>query len=565
MATETKASVRCAIYTRKSSEEGLEQSFNSLDAQRESCLSYIQSQKHEGWKALSTHYDDGGFSGGTLVRPAMTKLLADISAGKVDLVVVYKVDRLTRSLSDFARIVEAFDAKGVSFVSVTQAFNTSTSMGRLTLNVLLSFAQFEREVTGERIRDKIAASKKKGMWMGGMVPIGYDLKDRKLLVNEKEAETVRRIFHLYLELRSVLALKAALDAEGILTKTRTGPQGRRTGGQPWFRGALYQLLQNPIYLGEIRHRDVTYPGEHEAIVSREVWEEAQRLLADNAARRGRAEGSLSPSLLVGCVVDDQGNRMVPSHTQRHNRRYRYYVAVSPNLSQDGITKGGLRIPAHDLEAGVWGRLREFLSSPVQLLNALGEIGGRQAQVIRAGAQAIQEWEGRSPSSRREWLGALLAQVVVTPTSLALQLNRSVLHSILGLTGSEDGGAPITLETETRFKRNGRGLRYVIPGPEGSWGKAHQDKPLIQAIARGRYWSDQLLSGKAKSREEIATANGISGQHVARLLPLAWLAPDIVEAILEGRQPRGLTVKRLLAKLPIDWAEQRRVLGFDAKA
>lgn len=565
MATETKTTVRCAIYTRKSSEEGLEQSFNSLDAQRESCLSYIQSQKHEGWKALSTHYDDGGFSGGTLVRPAMTKLLADISAGKVDLVVVYKVDRLTRSLSDFARIVEAFDAKGVSFVSVTQAFNTSTSMGRLTLNVLLSFAQFEREVTGERIRDKIAASKKKGMWMGGLVPIGYDLKDRKLLVNENEAETVRRIFRLYLELRSVLALKAALDAEGILTKTRTGPQGRRTGGQPWFRGALYQLLQNPIYLGEIRHRDLTYPGEHEAIVSREVWEEAQRLLADNAARRGRAEGSLSPSLLVGCVVDDQGNRLVPSHTQRHNRRYRYYVAVSPTLSQDGITKGGLRIPAHDLEAGVWGRLREFLSSPVQLLNALGEIGGRQAQVIRAGTQAIQEWEGRSASSRREWLGSLLAQVVVSPTSLALQLNRATLLSILGLTGGEGGEAPITLETESRFKRNGRGLRYVIPSPEGAWGKTHQDKPLVQAIARGRYWCDQLLSGKAKSREEIATANGISGQHVARLLPLAWLAPDIVEAILEGRQPRGLTVKRLLAKLPMDWAEQRRVLGFDAKA
>jgi hypothetical protein len=214
---------------------------------------------------------------------------------------------------------------------------------------------------------------------------------------------------------------------------------------------------------------------------------------------------------------------------------------------------------------VWGRLREFLSSPVQLLNALGEIGGRQAQVIRAGALAIQEWDGRSPSSRREWLGSLLAQVVVSPTSLALQLNRATLHSVLGLTGGEEGGAAITLETETRFKRNGRGLRYVIPGPEGSWGRAHQDKPLIQAIARGRYWCDLLLSGKAKSREEIATPNGISGQHVARLLPLAWLAPDIVEAILEGRQPRGLTVKRLLAKLPMDWAEQRRVLGFDAKA
>jgi DNA invertase Pin-like site-specific DNA recombinase len=563
MATEMKRSMRCAIYTRKSSEEGLEQSFNSLHAQREACVSYIQSQKHEGWKVLSTHYDDGGFSGGTLVRPAMAKLLEDISAGKVDLVVVYKVDRLTRSLSDFARIVEAFDAKGVSFVSVTQSFNTSTSMGRLTLNVLLSFAQFEREVTGERIRDKIAASKKKGMWMGGMVPMGYDLKDRKLLVNEKEAGTVRWIFDRYLELKNVRSLKVELDEKGVLTKVRVSAEEKRSGGRRWFRGALYQLLRNPIYLGEIRHRDKVYPGEHEAIVSREVWEAVQATLTENAARHDRGEGFTSPSLLVGCVMDDQGNRMMPSHTQRHNRRYRYYVAAG---QEEGTAKGGLRIPAHDLEDGVWGRLRDFLSSPTQLLNALGEIGGRQAQVIQAGARAIQDWEGRSASDRMMWLRGLLEQVVVSPTSLTLHLSRSVLSSVLGIpegpvTEGEMEG-PIILASEVRFKRGGRGLRYVIPGPGGSWAGTQQDKPLLQAIARGRFWYDQLISGQAKSREEIARANGLSSQHVARHIQMAWLAPDIVEAILDGRQPKSLTVKRLLEKLPMDWAEQRRVLGFD---
>jgi DNA invertase Pin-like site-specific DNA recombinase len=565
MATEAKCTLRCAIYTRKSSEEGLEQSFNSLDAQREACLSYVLSQKHEGWKAIPTHYDDGGFSGGTLIRPAMTKLLEDISAGKVDLVVVYKVDRLTRSLADFAKIVEAFDAKGVSFVSVTQSFNTSTSMGRLTLNVLLSFAQFEREVTGERIRDKIAASKKKGMWMGGMVPLGYDLKDRKLVVNPKEAATVRRIFELYLEVKNVRDLKVALDREGIHTKIRVGAQGKRTGGLPWFRGALYQLLRNPIYLGEIRHRTLTYPGEHEAIVSRETWDETQQLLASNAARQERREGAKSPSLLVGYVVDDQGQRMIPSHTQRHNRRYRYYVAVSPTLSQDGASKEGLRVPAHDLEDGVWTRLKQFLSSPTELLNALGELGGKQAQLIQAAAWMVQDWESWSPISKREWLGVVLQKVVVSSTNLTLHLNPGGLRNQLGLSNPSVQAEPFTLHSEIRFKRNGRGLRYVIPGENGDGRDAQVDKPLIQAVARGRYWYDLLLSGQAKSREEIAKAFGITGQHVARLLPLAWLAPDIVEAILDGRQPRTLTVKRLLAKLPLDWAEQRRVLGFDPKA
>ena len=563
MAGETKRSLHCAIYTRKSSEEGLEQSFNSLDAQREACLAYIQSQKHEGWKAVPAHYDDGGFSGGTLQRPALTKLLEDISTGKVDLVVVYKVDRLTRSLSDFARIVEAFDAKGASFVSVTQAFNTSTSMGRLTLNVLLSFAQFEREVTGERIRDKIAASKKKGMWMGGLVPLGYDIKDRKLVVNSVEAEVVRGIFDRYLALKCVRTLRAELDGAGVMSKARVNLEGRRSGGQPFGRGALYRILRNPIYLGEVRHRDASYAGEHEAIVTREVWDAVQQTLAENLRRRNRGEGMKSPSLLTGLAVDGQGARLVPSHTQRRQRRYRYYTSQS----LEGTSKGGLRVPAHDLEEGVWGRLRTFLSSPVEVLSTLGDVQGRQTQVLQAAQRVILDWESGSPSARRAELRDLLHQVAVSSSGLTIQVKANALRSRLGLADDPTEGSPvlITLETESRFKRGGRGLRFVIPGPGGAWGEAHLDRPLIQTVAKARAWYEQLISGQAKTREEIGRKHGISGQQVARLLPCAWLAPDIVEAILDGRQPKGLTVKRLLEKVPLDWAEQRRVLGFEPRA
>ena len=320
--------VRCAIYTRKSTEEGLEQNFNSLDAQREACEAFIASQKHEGWIMLPTPHDDGGYSGGTLERPALQGLLDDIRGSKVDVVVVYKIDRLTRSLLDFAKIVEVFDAHGVSFVSVTQAFNTATSMGRLTLNVLLSFAQFEREVTGERIRDKIAASKKKGMWMGGYPPLGYDVKDRKLVVNETEAETVRYIFRRYQELGSVRLLKGHLDAAGFASKHRVAPDGRPYGGKPMTRGALYHMLQNRIYRGEIVHKDRAYPGEHTPIIDADLWQEAQKTLAANRVDRGAGKGDDHLSLLAGFIHDAHGELMTPSHAVKKGIRYRYYVSKS---------------------------------------------------------------------------------------------------------------------------------------------------------------------------------------------------------------------------------------------
>ena len=319
--------VRCAIYTRKSSDEGLEQEFNSLDAQREACEAYIDSQRHAGWIALPDMYDDGGLSGGTMERPALQRLLADIKAGKVQIIVVYKVDRLTRSLADFAKIVEVLDAHGASFVSVTQQFNTTTSMGRLTLNMLLSFAQFEREIAGERIRDKIAASKAKGMWMGGNVPLGYDVKDRKLIVNEAEAATVRMIFRRYAELGSVALLKAELDRRGSSASAAKAPAAA-VGGKCFSRGALYLMLQNRLYRGEITHKGNVYPGQHEAIIDPELWQIVQDKLATNRRERSLAVGAEAPSLLAGLICDADGQRLTPTHAVKKGKRYRYYVSTA---------------------------------------------------------------------------------------------------------------------------------------------------------------------------------------------------------------------------------------------
>src|ERR1051326_2768351 len=341
--------VRCAIYTRKSSEEGLEQEFNPLHAQREACEAYIRSQRHEGWVCLAQHYDDGGLSGATMDRPALQQLLSDIQAGNIDVVVTYKVDRLTRSLADFAKIVEIFDARGVSFVSVTQQFNTTASMGRLTLNVLLSFAQFEREVTGERIRDKIAASKTKGMWMGGVPPLGYQCRDHKLIVIPREAETVQHIFRRYAALGSVRRLKGELDAAGIRSKRWTSTSGKSWGGKPLARGALYWMLQNWIYRGEITHKGQHYPGEHKPIIDAALWGEVQAKLPANAVECRTGERKKNPSLLAGLLFDGKGHRMTPTHAIKNGTRYRYYVSRPLIAEGRAHAPHALRIPANDIE------------------------------------------------------------------------------------------------------------------------------------------------------------------------------------------------------------------------
>src|ERR1700704_610626 len=372
---------RCAIYTRKSSEEGLEQDFNSLHAQRESCDAYIKSQRHEGWTPLPTLYDDGGYSGGSTERPALKRLLADIQSHLIDVVVVYKVDRLTRSLADFAKIVEIFDAAGVSFVSVTQQFNTTTSMGRLTLNVLLSFAQFEREVTGERIRDKIAASKQKGMWMGGWVPIGYDRKERTLTINETEALTVRAIFDLFLKLKNVQRVQAELMSLNLTTKPYATPRGRAVGGLSFARGHIYKILSNPLYIGEIEHRGVRYPGQHPPLIDGATWAAVQAQLATNHHENRARTNAKSKSLLAGLIFDGAGNRLVSSHATKNGKRYRYYVTPeATGRSVAAASEPKLRLPATMIDELLRVKLQSYLSDKAQISNLLRETRGWPAEI-----------------------------------------------------------------------------------------------------------------------------------------------------------------------------------------
>src|SRR4051812_18456374 len=411
--------LRCAIYTRKSSEEGLEQNFNSLHAQREACQAYIKSQKHEGWKPLSAHYDDGGYSGGSMDRPALRRLLADIAAKRIDTVVVYKVDRLTRSLADFAKIVEVFDASGVSFVSVTQAFNTTTSMGRLTLNVLLSFAQFEREVTGERIRDKIAASKKKGLWMGGFVPFGYRSKERTLLIYRDEAETVRMIYARYLELGSVLKLEAELAKSKLRTRAFTSASNKAWGNRPFSRGHLYYVLSNPVYAGKIAHKDKQYDGQHAAIIDKKTFRAVQAQLAANNRQHSTRSRAKQPNLLAGLLVDANGGKLTSSHAVKDGKRYRYYVGTRIEQGQPKAW----RLPAHEIETAVVGELQRFLRDRQRITGALKSrsFTARELNEALWAAEQLAAQVGDAPT-QRETIAKLTKQVRVSESEITLAIN-----------------------------------------------------------------------------------------------------------------------------------------------
>ena len=567
--------VRCAIYTRKSSEEGLEQTFNSLDAQREACLAYIESQRHEGWRAISTAYDDGGFSGGTMDRPALTRLLADVQAGRLDTIVVYKVDRLTRSLADFARIVEQLEGAQVSFVSVTQQFSTTSSMGRLTLNVLLSFAQFEREVTGERIRDKIAASKRKGMWMGGQVPLGYDLHDRQLRVNPEEADRVRLIFHLYLELKCVHRLTVELEKRRVRSKVRIHQTGRTSGGNAFFRGALYAILKNRLYRGEIAHRGAVYAGQQDAIVSPELWDAVQALLAANNQAKRTGVYAKDPSLLAGLLFDDRGHRLTPIHTIRRGKRYRYYVSQAV-LQQSTEQQGTVcRIPALEIEQHVTQRLETWLAMSRELLEQLAlpldDTATRTA--LLAGATVWKTLAQHEPATVRAWLLATVQRVTVDETSVQMILSRSGLRTVLlrapdlpttSLSPShsqKEEDDLITVSTSVTLTRCGGGIRLVVPGESGGERRAMPNVGLIKAVARAHVWYERLLSGEATSLRAIAREHGVTPRYVGRLLRCAFLAPEIVDAILQGQQPPQLTLARLCTNLPLDWARQPEALGL----
>jgi site-specific DNA recombinase len=556
---------RCAIYTRKSSEEGLEQEFNSLAAQREACEAYVRSQQHEGWVLAKTRYDDGGFSGGNVERPALQHLIADIRAGRIDIVVVYKVDRLTRSLADFARLVELFDAEGVSFVSVTQQFNTTSSMGRLTLNVLLSFAQFEREVTGERIRDKIAASKKKGMWMGGNVPLGYDADERTLVINPAEAETVRRIFALYRELGCVRRVKEEIDRLGLRTKSSTTANGTERGGKPFSRGHLYTLLSNPIYTGQIAHKGELHPGQHPALIDDEIWSAVRDQLAANTSDHRRKAKAAEPSLLAGLLVDARGDRLTPSHAVKQGRRYRYYVSAALITDAGTDRAQGWRLAAREIEEAVIRILAEALTSPARLVERFGatDMPSDQIRKLLGRAARLAAALGGSPEGRAKLVRELVEKIIVDETAIIIKLRRGLLlgADVPSFASEAASDSAVELTAAVTFTRRGAETKLVLPGLAQQNHSSRCDPALIKAIARGRTWFEELATGRAPSLQELATRDGISRRYIRRLVGLAFLSPELVEAILQGRQPVELTTTRLTEfDLPLDWTEQHKLLA-----
>jgi DNA invertase Pin-like site-specific DNA recombinase len=561
-----KERVRCAIYTRKSSEEGLEQEFNSLQAQREACEALIASQRHEGWICLATRYDDGGFSGATMDRPALQRLLADITADRVDTIIVYKIDRLTRSLADFAKIVEILDARGACFVSVTQQFNTTTSMGRLTLNILLSFAQFERELIGERIRDKIAASKRKGMWMGGIPPLGYRVQDRKLLVIESEAEIVRAIFLRYAELGSVRLLKDELEAREIKSKTWTSASGRRDGGKPFSRGALYHVLQNHLYRGEIVHKGQPNPGEHTPIIDQPLWDAVQAQLNANTTERRSGTCTHQPSLLAGMLFDGGGNRMTPTHAIKKGTRYRYYV--SRPLITDDQTDGsaGLRVPAGEIERAVTDRIRLWLVDPGSVHQAIRLADPSAQRRLIARAEEIgKSWPELPAARQRAFLTALIEHIEVRANRIDIHLLPARLGALLDIAATLFPSAldeTQILSVPIELRRSGREIKMLINGAE-PFVTAKPDARLIKLLIRARRFNAALVDSDRVPFAALAKREGVSPSYFTRLVRLSYLAPDITQAILDGRQPRDLTADKLLthSRLPLTWDEQRAVLGF----
>jgi site-specific DNA recombinase len=522
----TKRGQHCAIYTRVSTDQGLEQDFNSLDAQREACEAYVKSQSHEGWRLIRDRYDDGGFSGGSIDRPALQKLLADVQARRIDVIVVYKVDRLTRSLADFAKLVETFDKHDVSFVSVTQSFNTTTSMGRLTLNVLLSFAQFEREVTGERIRDKIAASKKKGMWMGGVVPLGYRVEERALHVVDDHAAIVRFLFRRYLEAGSVVHLKQQLDAEGFRIPIRIDGAGRSTGGGLVSRGHIYKILSNPIYVGRIAHKRQVHEGQHPPIVTQELWDEAQQSLSDHlgAARTKRTHQS-SDSLLAGKLYDDGGNLMSPTWARKGSKRWRYYVSQAA-LQGDKSKAGSIvRVPAANVEATV--------------------------------ADAVSKLSSTRAASQTDIRG-LIDRVVVGRATIQIQLSE--------VAEADAGAETLTLPWSPPSPHRKREVIQAANNPNihARPMRANARAILIEALGDAHRWLDELLFDPRLTLESLASREGKTERSIRMIMSLAFLAPDMVKTAVEGCLPRGFGLKRLV-DLPMAWPDQWRALGLQTPA
>jgi len=558
----SKPKIRCAVYTRKSSDEGLDQNFNSLDAQHEACLAYIASQRHEGWVPDKARYDDGGISGGTLERPEMQRLLNDIDEGRIQMVVVYKIDRLTRSLADFAKLVERFDAAGCSFVSVTQAFNTASSMGRLTLNVLLSFAQFEREVTAERIRDKIAASKKRGMWMGGVPPLGYnphpDPKIRGLVIDQSEAKTVQALFHLYIELGCLNAVMRRAKDTRLRSKQHHFKSGRKQGGNAFSRGQVYAVLRNPVYIGKIRHKTHLWDGQHEAIIDIDLFEQVQTMMQDASARprsKPTSQNSRSKTVaasLSGKLRDEIGDRLTPTHTLRRGRRLRYYV--SNRLISGGTDPSGWRLPAIALEQAVSEIIAQHLTKRTRLHQIGVALDVQTSEAVSIKARALIQ---KLRKQHSDLLAMILARGQLSKGYITLQLDPEFLAGQFGLEPRQVD--PSALRIKAPFELRRRGVEGKIVAGEC---EPEPDKTMIRALARAHEWTSALRMGK--SLIDIAARTRHSDSYVRTRAQLSFLSPDIQRAILEGRQPPELTLERIIRKpIPLDWNLQARIYGFRA--
>ena len=509
---------RCAIYTRKSTDERLDMEFNTLDAQRDSCLNYIASQKSEGWVPVLEEYDDGGYSGGTMDRPALTRLLDDIKANRVDIVVVYKIDRLTRSLADFSKLVEIFDEHNVTFVSITQSFNTTTSMGRLTLNVLLSFAQFEREVASERIRDKIAASKRKGMWTGGAVPLGYNVVDRKLVVNKDEAQRVQKVFEYYLDVGGVSELYRDINRLGIKGKSRN-TKGEILEPAPFCASSIHYLLTNPIYIGKARHKGEVYDGQHEAIIPMELWDKVQEKLVSKAAVARRTRYQNQESLLRGILFDSQDRIYIPTYTNKRSKRYRYYKLKEKTIAEEALD----RIPAHEIEKRVEDSIRNELcdfDKIVSLFNLHPIIHAILVEEIRKGQKCI---------SSRDLILQAVQKVVVSASQIGISVNIKALADLLA--GQSNLEMPEYLNDEIGkinisyiARRAHKGTLILKPSKDV---KDPFDMPLIKLknLVRGILWRDRHFGGE--SIRQIAREENLSDAYIRKVIMqnfgmLIWL-------------------------------------------
>lgn len=566
--------IRCAIYTRKSTEEGLDKEFNSLEAQREACESYIKSQMHEGWKLIPTVYDDGGYTGGNMDRPALQALMADIKAGKVDVIVVYKVDRLSRSLNDFAQMVNVFDAHQVSFVSITQQFNTTTSMGRLTLNILLSFAQFEREVIGERVRDKVAASKQKGMWMGGHPPLGYDIEHRKLVVNPQEALLVNEIFERYLEMESAYKLAEFLNARGDRNKRWVNRHGVESGGQPFLYQALYKILNNQLYIGRITHKDKSYEGQHQPIISVELWDRVQNALKAGQVQRERRYAKHG-ALLMGKCFSPAGYFYTPTYTTSGAVRHRYYIEK----------KTQHRIKAVELESLVTDTIRLLAREPKHWRACWT---GNNNHLIEEEAQHRWEvlwsdWAHHSDLKRQQIARQMLDRVVVSKDQVTMRLSYAGMREVLDCVeaGSIDhrerpddsyrptivqGAGYIEITIAARFELYGRS--QIALDAEGkairTFKRSNYNPVLVNALVKSYRWNRQLESGQI-TITDLAKQERRDRTYIARVVNLMMLAPDIISSILIGTQPATMQLQHLTANLPIEWHRQKQILKFPVKA